>query len=97
MSQTPKKLDVPPPPRKGRLGIFAPMLNEASDNLSKPTDSGSTTFIDMNFKVQPDFHRRFKIEATLRGLSMKELLEASFRAYLEQYGGSMERPAKELI
>jgi hypothetical protein len=51
----------------------------------------------MNFKVSPDFHRRFKLEATLRGRSMKELLEASFKTYLEQHGGSMERPATELI
>ena len=39
--------------------------------------------VDLNFKVDPDFHRAFKTEATVRGMSMKELLEASFKAFLE--------------
>lgn len=39
----------------------------------------------MNFKVTPAFHREFKIEAALRGMSMKELLEAAFKTYLEKF------------
>lgn len=94
---TQKKLDVPPPPRKSRLNMAPPVLAETPDNLSKPSDSGVSTYVDMNFKISPEFHRRFKIEATLRGLSMKDLLEASFKAYLEQHGGNMDRPSSELI
>jgi hypothetical protein len=39
--------------------------------------------VDLNFKVDPDFHQSFKTEATIRRMSMKELLEASFKAFLE--------------
>jgi hypothetical protein len=39
--------------------------------------------VDLNFKVDPDFHQSFKTEATVRRMSMKELLEASFKAFLE--------------
>jgi hypothetical protein len=40
----------------------------------------------MNFKVTPDFHRAFKTMSTIGDMSMKELLEASFRSWLKQYG-----------
>ena len=51
-------------------------------NSNKPS-------VDLNFKVDPDFHRAFKTEATVRGMSMKELLEASFKAFL---GSNMRKP-----
>lgn len=90
------KVNIPAPPRKSRLPIQAQTL-EAPDHLSKPSDTGSTAFVDMNFKVDPKFHRRFKAEATLRSLSMKELLEVCFKAYLAQNGGSMNKFSWELI
>lgn len=39
---------------------------------------------DLNFKVSPEFHRAFKVQASLRGLSMRELLELSFREYIRR-------------
>lgn len=39
---------------------------------------------DLNFKVSPDFHRAFKVQASLRGLSMRELLELSFNEYTKR-------------
>lgn len=96
MNTTSKKI-APPPLRKSRLNIPAPMLEVTPDNLSKPSDSGATTYMDMNFKVEPAFHKRFKTEATLRGLTMKDLLEASFKLYLEQNGGTIERVSPELF
>jgi len=69
--------------------------------MSKETDipsrTGSASLRDLNFKVDPAFHRRFKLEAVMRSLSMKELLEASFKTYLEQHGGSLEAPCADLI
>jgi hypothetical protein len=41
---------------------------------------------DMNFKVDPEFHRAFKVASTMNGISMKELLDASFRAWIDRYG-----------
>jgi hypothetical protein len=41
---------------------------------------------DLNFKVCPSLHRAFKITAALRGIKMKELLDAAFRCWLIMYG-----------
>ncbi len=41
---------------------------------------------DLNFKVAPDLHFRFKMEATRRRLSMKELFELCFNRFLETEG-----------
>ena len=35
----------------------------------------STETQDLNFKVAPDFHRAFKLQAIHRGMSMREMLE----------------------
>lgn len=71
-----------PPPLKQRLAAAPPVTMIAPDNLSKPSDEVQ----DLNFKVSPAFHRDFKVTATVRGMSMKELLEASFSAWKEKYG-----------
>jgi hypothetical protein len=44
----------------------------------------AATFVDLNFKVSPGFHRQFRIEAAQRELSMKELFIVSFETYLSQ-------------
>lgn len=80
---------IPPPPRniasfQTRLPVAPPQPEEAPDNLSVP----SSGIQDMNFKVSVKLHRQFKTEAAMRGMSMKELLEAAFKAYLEKYPSS---------
>jgi len=77
--------NVPPPPKRAltsRLQMTPPAPTAAPDNLSKPTEE----IQDMNFKVSASLHREFKLTAVSRGMSMKELLEASFRAWKELYG-----------
>lgn len=84
-SKPPAQAKVPPPPSRNlRRGLMVsiPMPAAAPDNLSKP-NSGVQ---DLNFKVDPELHRAFKLAATMRGMSMKDLLDASFRCWLEQYG-----------
>lgn len=71
---------------KRRLQLSIPESRFLTDNLSKPSDD----IADMNFKVASDFHRRFKTEATIRGLSMKELLEESFKCYLDKNGAAYD-------
>lgn len=87
--ETVKKVNVPPPPGARNRGIKAPVPvpHQTFDNLSRP-NSGLQ---DLNFKVSPDFHRAFKLSATMRGIPMKDLLEASFRAWLEIYGDDAMR------
>lgn len=72
---------VPAPPKQ-RLMASAPPPTFVPDNLSKSSDN----LQDLNFKVTPDFHRKFKVTATSWGMSMKELLEASFKAWIDQHG-----------
>lgn len=52
----------------------------------RASDETNSGLQDMNFKVDPHFHTVFKTSASVSGLSMKELLEASFRAWVEKYG-----------
>lgn len=75
-------VNVPPPPRS-RRGLISPIpaSTETPDNLSVP----SSGLQDLNFKVDPVLHRAFKTVATYRGMSMKELLEASFRCWIKEY------------
>jgi hypothetical protein len=46
----------------------------------------SPTLKDLNFKVDPSFHRAFKTASAISGLSMKELLEASLLAWIDAHG-----------
>lgn len=78
---------VPPPPRKRGIASQVPTPAAASENLAVP-NSGIQ---DLNFKVSPVMHRAFKLTAASRGLSMKELFEASFRCWLEKYGSEAEQ------
>lgn len=41
-------------------------------------EEDESNLVDLNFKVAPNFHRRFKSEAANRGTSMKQLLEDIF-------------------
>lgn len=48
--------------------------------------SSRPTSKDLNFKVDPSFHRAFKTASAMSGLSMKELLEASLHAWIDVHG-----------
>lgn len=45
---------------------------------------GEKRVISMTFNMDEDWHRRFKVEASMRGISMKELFEECFRLYEAQ-------------
>jgi hypothetical protein len=72
---------VPPPPaakRQSFLGKLAEAPTMAADNMKSETE------VDMGFKVKRSFRNRFKTTAASNDLSMKELLEASFEAWIEK-------------
>lgn len=54
---------------------------QVANNMATPNNG----LVDLNFKVAPNLHQKFKIEATMRRMSMKDLLEASFKCYLERF------------
>jgi hypothetical protein len=58
------------------------IIVKGEDDVPVIQATGRQSIVDLNFKVTSDFHRRFKGEAAARGISMKELLEASFQACL---------------
>ncbi|MEO0804206.1 MAG: hypothetical protein AAFY57_18325 [Cyanobacteria bacterium J06642_2] len=85
---------TPPPPKrskgKGEPPIAItnkkgepPAQTETRDNLEKP-EPGKP--VDMNFKVPSEFKRDFKIAATMRGISQKELLMKIFNEWAERNG-----------
>lgn len=69
------------------------MLSYAMDIFDAVDSSESRTAgpRDMNFKVDPEFHRAFKTTASIRGMSMKELLESAVQCWLERYGDDQTR------
>ena len=82
---------VPPPPKKSSNRLTA-ALGEPSaiadvvtpNNAAKPSDD---RLKDLNFKVEESFHVEFKTTASVRRMSMKELLEACFAAWKDKHGG----------
>lgn len=80
---------VPAPPRAARRGLQSPppAPAETLDNLAK-SNAGSE---NMNFKMDPDFHRAFKTISSLRNMRMKELLEAAMRCWIDKYGNEFEK------
>jgi hypothetical protein len=79
----PTKTKGPPPRRHGSRDIVV----TPPTNLQK-SNSGLQ---DLNFKVDPGFHTVFKVVATIKGMSMKELLEASFKAWVDKFGDDQIR------
>ena len=82
---------VPPPPPKRGLASALGSVTEIKiqqaptpNNAAKPSDE---RLKDLNFKVDEAFHLEFKMTASLRRLTMKELLEASFQAWKDKHGG----------
>lgn len=50
------------------------------------------TLRNMNFKVNPTFKRGFKVIAARRGMTIKELFEASFRVWVDKESDASVEP-----
>ena len=59
-------------------GIIEPSFDYARLVL----DTGE--HLNLNFKVTPAFHKRFRFEAAMAGVSMKRLLEICFKLYFDE-------------
>lgn len=66
------------------LGVGDP---EAADPETPAPEEEPGGLQDLNFKVDPAFHRRFKTEAAQLGISMKQLLEECFASRIKEGGG----------
>lgn len=71
---------IPKPGRKTGLVMSADIM--PGDALGRPAPG---KLQDLNFKVDPDFHYSFKMEAVKRRMSMQELLRASFLEFIERH------------
>lgn len=82
------RLTAPPPPSQaskpnGRLSAaMVPARAEAPQNM---TSSNQKRWVDLSFKVTEDERDEFRIEAALRKMSHKELLNAALQLYRETY------------
>ena len=72
---------IPPPKRQSSKGQ-PPSPSEAGNSLDI-ADTGE--LVPLNFKVEAVFRREFKIYAARAGISMRELLERSFREHKERH------------
>lgn len=71
------KAAVPAPARKtGFMGQAVPP--------AMPAKNMKDALKDMSFKVDAEFHRRYKSAAALSGLQMKDILEQSFELWLQK-------------
>ncbi|PPK83923.1 hypothetical protein CLV84_4295 [Neolewinella xylanilytica] len=69
--------DIKKPARRGKKGT-PPKMDETSQNLAKPS---TTEQAPLNFKVDAEFKKQYKLYALEHGISMVDLLKASFEAY----------------
>ena len=69
--------------RVSHLGALeTPIEVRAADNM-KPKPE----LRDLNFKVDPEFHLKFKMTATAAGLSMKEFVQECYEAWVDKQKG----------
>lgn len=74
-----------PKPRTNRLQFLEGLGEVAQEPPTQHLAAPSTTrAADLNFKVTEEFHRAFKAAATIKGISMKELLEEAFRLWIDR-------------
>jgi hypothetical protein len=70
-----------PAPRKQREA--PPPIEERPQNLDKAPPLETET---LNFKVESEFKREYKVYAAGRGMTMIELLQQSYQLYKERHG-----------
>jgi hypothetical protein len=75
---------TPPPPKSKSKRVGLPEApKEAPANLVANTTDG---YADLGFKVTPEFRQRYKMVSVIQNISMKELMEESFKLYCETHG-----------
>ena len=74
----------PPLKRVNRKGA-PPVIEDASNNLTNLPARKSSVRKDLNFKVDPDFKKRFKNYATDQDMSMHDLFIKVFDYYVANH------------
>jgi hypothetical protein len=67
---------------QGEVG--RPIQTDAPADPPAPISYPSVELKDMNFKVDPNFHQEFKIEATKRGMKMNEFLRHIYQSFMQR-------------
>lgn len=75
---TKANLATPPSKRRSALAQLDVKPIEAADNMS------SGEFKDLSFRVDADWHHRFKTSASMHRVSMKKILEEGFELWLAE-------------
>jgi hypothetical protein len=72
--------EVSKPMRRNQVGRLSDQMPPPQDNA--PGNLAAAGTRDLNFKVDPDFRRRFKMEAVTRDMTQVDLLRAAFEHYI---------------
>lgn len=78
-ASNPTKAPVPKPARSLKMSFMG-----AAVAPTTPASNMTEKLKDMSFKVDPEFHRRYKSAAALNGVQMKDILEESFELWMEK-------------
>lgn len=62
--------------------ISQPFL-ESPGNVPRPKRKAKGVLVAVNFRVPFEFRQRMKLSATIRGITMTELLTAAFEHYID--------------
>lgn len=71
----------PPSKKADEFKLLATIADTAEKPFVADNMKVKKVYKDLNFKVDAKFSREFKMTATSRGMSMKELLEDCFAAW----------------
>lgn len=64
-----------------RMSTKGSPISKADEPKSSPSLTSGGGMENLNFKVEDEFKRDFKMEATRRGMSMVDLLKEAFEIY----------------
>lgn len=86
---------IAPPKRKPRIADKAASLAipAVPDNMSRSVEDRPAPggrLVDLNFKVNPRYHKRFRVEAALAEMSLKDVMIEAFEEWLAKRGKRLE-------
>lgn len=74
-----------PAPKRARASFLGGMTDlPLAAPTTAPSNMIETNYANLNFKVEPEFKRQFRLTAVSHSLSSKDLLEQCFAAWLRE-------------
>lgn len=77
----------PKKPTKGKGTPPAAVASTAAKNLGNTSKPSSSDYVALNFSVDAEFRKEFKLFAAMHGIPMTDLLKEAFELIKEKKGG----------